>query len=117
MMERTRTKSENMIKIDGEKLYGALKERGLTASQLCKELRINNGYFANAKHRGTMPNMMVVLLESRYGIPRDNYIIKEEPAVVEIVTDNDFFSEENQTKLYKLVYAAMYNAMKRALNE
>lgn len=109
-----------MVTIDAEKLFSQMKERGLTRSKICKDVGVNSGYFANAKTRGTMSNMMAVLLESRYGILRDTYVIKEKPTVVdvvEVVSNNDFFSEENQQKLYKLMYSAMYNAMKRALEE
>lgn len=116
----TRTASENMIKIDGNKLYQAMKERGFTPTKICREIGVNGGYFANAKSRGSIANMMIVLLESRYGIPRDTYVVKEEEeevSVVEVVQHDDFFSEENQQKLYKLVYSAVYNAMKRALSE
>ena len=107
------------IKIDGNKLYQAMKERGLTPTKICREIGVNGGYFANAKSRGSIANMMIVLLESRYGIPRDTYVVKEEEevSIVEVVQHDDFFSEENQQKLYKLVYSAVYNAMKRALSE
>lgn len=114
------TKNNSLVRIDVEKLYKEVKERGFTMSKLCKDLGVNSGYFSNAKSRGTISNLAVVALESRFGIPRDSYVIKEESSneVVEVVkTSDDFFSEENQRKLYKLVYTAMYNAMKRALSE
>ena len=115
----TRTASENMIKIDGDKLYQQIKERGLTPAKICRDVGVNSGYFSNAKFRSSMANMMIVLLESRYGIPRDTYVVTEEEEVnvVEVVQHDDFFSDENQQKLYKLVYSAVYNAMKRALSE
>ena len=115
----TKTAHENMVKIDGNKLYGQFKERGLTPARLCRELGINSGYFSNAKYRGSIANMMIVLLESRYGIPKDTYIVKEkvEDAVVEVVSSDNFFTEDNMKKLYHIMYSAMYNAMKQALNE
>ena len=112
--------SSNVVKIDGEKLYTQIRERGITPTKICTDIGVNSGYLSNAKHRGVLSNVMVVLLESRYGIPRDSYVIKDEveSSVVEVVTaDNDFFSEENQQKLYKLVYSAVYSAMSRALSE
>lgn len=120
MSERTRTAPDNMVKIDGEKLYAQFKERGLSASKLCTDIGVNSGYFSNAKHRSSMANMMIVLLESRYGIPRNTYVEeKKEPetTVVEVVSHDDFFSEDNMKKLYQLMYSAMYNAVKQALNE
>lgn len=57
----TRTASENMIKIDGDKLYSAMKERGLTPARICREVDVNSGYFSNAKYRNSMANMMIVL--------------------------------------------------------
>ena len=117
----TRTSPVNMIKIDGDKLYAQLKERGLFPSKIAAEVGVNSGYFSNAKYRGSMANMMIVLLESRYGIPRDTYVIKEEveseQPVVEVISREDFFTEENQKTLYKIIYSAVYNAMKLALSE
>ena len=116
-----KTSSENMVKIDGEKLYEQFKERGFYITKLCKDIGVNSGYFSNAKYRGSMANMMIVLLESRYGIPRNTYVIEEkqesENAIVEVVSYDDFFSEDNMKKLYQIMYSAMYNAVKQALNE
>ena len=115
-----KTISENVVKIDGEKLYVQFKERGLMPTKLCSDIGVNRGYFSNAKRRGNMPMMMVILLESRCGIPKTTYVIedeKPETAVVEVVPKEDFFSEENMKKLYKLMYSAMYAAIKQALNE
>ena len=109
----------SMIKIDGKKLYNQFKKHGITQLRVCKEVGVNSGYFSNARNRGSLASMMVMLLESQYGIPRDTYVIPEvtETQVVEVVPKDDFFSEENQQKLYKLMYSAMYNAVKRALEE
>ena len=116
-----RTASENMVKIDGEKLYEQFKERGLQTTKLCADIGVNSGYFSNAKYRSSMANMMIVLLESRYGIPRNTYVVEEkkepETTVVEVVSHDNFFSEDNMKKLYQLMYSAMYNAVKQALNE
>ncbi len=113
--------NKNMVKIDAKKLYDAIEERGLTFSHVCKEIGVNNSYFANAKVRGTLANLAVVILESRFGIPKDSYVISDEETAVTVVekvsTVDDFFSEENQRKLYRLMYSAMYAAVKQALSE
>ena len=119
MSGKTRTTPDNMIKIDGNKLYEQFKERGLVTAKICNDVGVNSGYFSNAKHRGRMANMMIVVLESRYGIPRDTYVIteKSEQSVVEVIPKEDFFTDENRRILYKIVYSAVYNAVKLALNE
>lgn len=114
----TRTSPANMTKIDGEKLYAQFKERGITPAKLCRDLGLNTGYFSNAKYRGNIANMMIVLLESRYGISRDTYIVKDnEVTVVEATKSDNFFTEDNMKKLYQIMYSAMYNAVRQALNE
>ena len=116
-----RTSPENTVSINGTKLYEQFKERGLFPTRVSTAIGVSAGYFSRAKRRGRMATMMTVLLESRYGIPKSTYVIEEkkepEKAVVEVVSQEDFFSEENTKKLYKLMYSAMYAAMKQALNE
>lgn len=123
MSTGVRTEPANMVKIDGEKLYKEIKERGLTTARICRDLGVNSGYFSNAKYRGSIANLAVVVLESRYGIPRETYIIKEEQEnpvqVVEVVKekDTDFFSDENMHKFYQVIYSAVYEAVKKAWSE
>ena len=118
-----RTDPANMIKIDGEKLYKEIRERGLTIAKLCNDLGVNSGYFSNAKYRGSIANLAVVALESRYGIMRDSYVVKEEQEtsvqVIEVMKekDVDFFSEENMHKFYQVIYSAVYEAVKKAWSE
>ena len=122
MATGVRTDPANMVKIDGEKLYKEIRERGLTTVKLCKDLGVNSGYFSNAKYRGAIANLAVVALESRYGIMRDSYIIKEEDTAVQVVEvvkekETDFFSEENMQKFYQVIYSAVYEAVKKAWSE
>ena len=127
MRKKARTGHGNMVKIDGEALREQFRKRGLAASRLCKDIGVYASYFANAMRRGVMPNMMIMILESCYDIPRDSYVLPEETeeknetetTAVEVISRSadDFFSEENMKKLYQLMYSAVYAAMKCALNE
>lgn len=112
-----------MIKIDGEKLYSLISERGLKLHSMCKELGVNSSYFSNVRSRGNMSGLMVVTLESRYGIPRNAYVITEEekgaePVIVETPKEvNIKISEEVAKQLYKIMYSAVYEAVKKAWAE
>lgn len=70
---------------------------------------------------GSMSNVMGASLENICNIPRALYELKDEP---EIVTSETHVSEiqltltdELEQKLYKLVYTAVYQAVKLASSE
>lgn len=117
-----KTPSSKMIKVDVEKLAMAFADRNRKPTNIAADLGLGNGYFSNVKQRGVISPVVVVALESRFGIPREEYIIPDEPEpqnqLVEVIsTTDDFFSDENQQKLYKLIYSAVYGAVSAALNE
>lgn len=123
MGKKRKGEFSQVIDIDGNKLYEVFKERDLRPTKIAQEIGVNQGYFSNAKYSKRMSLLVVSLLESKYNIPRELYLPVEEKEesvtaqVVEVVQQTDFFSEENQKKLYKIVYSAVHNAMKQALNE
>lgn len=110
---------KQFIKFDSEELYKIFRERGLQSSKLAKEMGVNQSYFSNAKKRGTINEMAVLLLESKYNIPRSRYVIaegqkKEEDNNVEQKTN---ITEEMKKELYEILYSAVYEGVKKALNE
>ena len=122
--KKKRGEFSQVIDIDGNRMYEVFKERDLHPTQIAKEIGVNQGYFSNAKYTNRMSLLVVSLLESKYDIPRELYLPVEEEKVeettaqiIEVVQQPDIFSEENQKKLYKLMYSAVYNAMKCALSE
>lgn len=113
-----------MVKIDGEKLCEQITQRGLTQHKMCAELGVNSSYFSNARSRGQLAALMTVTLESRFGIPKDTYVIEEkeevkkEPVTVESPKEiNMTISSEVEKQLYKIIYSAVYEAVKKAWAE
>lgn len=110
---------KKFVKFDSEELYKIFKERGLQCTKLAKEMGVNSSYFSNARTRGTINEMAVNLLEAKYNIPRSRYVIVEEQKKEE---DNDVkkrtnITEEMKKELYEILYSAVYEGVKKALNE
>ncbi len=104
------------VEIDSEKLYQIFNERGLMVTSIAKEIGVNTGYFSNAKTRGSMSELVVTALEVHYNIPRSKYVIVHEEEKPEVKQDR-LFTEKDKVALYELIYSAVYNAMKKVLNE
>ena len=116
--------SSKMVKINGEKLYEQISQRGLAKDKMCAELGVNSSYFSVARSRGQLAALMTVTLESRFGIPKDTYVIEEkeevkkEPVTVESPKEiNMNISSEVEKQLYKIIYSAVYEAVKKAWAE
>lgn len=106
------------IQIDSEKLYKVFRERGLQTTVVAKEIGVNTGYFSNAKTRGCLSELVATALEAHYNIPRNKYIVSEKPKAEEPKEPKTrLFNAEDQVVLYECVYSAVYNAMKKVLNE
>ena len=104
------------VEIDSEKLYQIFNERELKVTSIAKEIGVNNGYFSNAKTRGTMSELVVTALEVHYNIPRSKYVIVHKKEKPEVEQDR-LFTEKDKVALYECIYSAVYNAMKKVLNE
>lgn len=104
------------VEVDMEKLYQIFKERELKVTSVAKDIGVNNGYFSNAKTRGTMSELVVTALEVHYNIPRSKYVIVHKEEKPEVEQDR-LFTEKDKVALYELIYSAVYKAMKKVLNE
>ena len=112
------------VDIDGEKLREIFKQRGLVVADVGKELGYSQGSFSGALHKNRLLVQSVVFLESKYSIKYDDYklvepvevVEKPEAAVVKIPTSKEIF-EQVKDDLYKLIYAAVYEAVKKAWSE
>lgn len=104
------------VEVDVDKLYQIFKERDLKVTSVAKDLGINCGYFANARTRGTISELVVTALEVHYNIPRSKYVIAHKKEKSEVEQDR-LFTEKDKVALYELIYSAVYKAMKKALNE
>ena len=108
----------NMITANIDRLYDIFKERELTVKQVTKEMGVNMSYFSNAKTRGTLNEVAIILLESKFNIPRELYVKKQtEEIIIETKPSEFVFTPELKKELYQILYSAMYHAVKQALND
>ena len=105
-----------MVKIDKTKLDNELRKRGLTNTDVSKELGFHNGYISDAMHRERIGVVVLRMLEVLYNISPDSYVIEDKKEKIEIV-DNELKETINYEKLYNLVYTAVYEAVKKAWAE
>lgn len=105
------------VEVDMDKLYQIFKERELKVTLVAKDIGVNGGYFANARTRGTISELVVTALEVHYNIPRSKYVIVHKEEEKPEVEQDRLFTEKDKVALYELIYSAVYKAMKKALNE
>lgn len=113
----------NQINIDGEKLAEILKERGLMATKVSAEIGYHPSAISRCVKAGHMAKNMAKSIELRYGIACDKFVIPEEKKQPEQASF-DLVIDEKKTadpidyeKLWKVIYTATYEAMKKAWNE
>ena len=107
------------VAINGESLRSEFKMRGMTLSDASVKIGYEASYLSKATRDGLMPKSTMLLIQAMYNIDPEIYLLKEdepiEAHIVEVVqhglTDEDF------QKLYKVIYSAVYEATKQALNE
>ena len=110
-----------LVEISGIKLEAAIASRGMTMQYVSEELGYNPSFIANCKNRNLINKAVIVGLQSCFGIPLDEYKAEEPPAIVKALEAD---SEEklqaitvepiDYDRLWKLVYTATLEAMKKA---
>lgn len=109
-----------MVKIDGKKLKSAIAERRLEAMKISEAIGYERAYMSHCIMRGTMRESTILTLEKIYGISRDEYVVKEEPPVIEKEQTNEAvpaFDDEFWKTLRMVISSAVYEAVHRAWNE
>lgn len=117
--------------VDIELLKDEAKKRGENLTTLSKGIGYGGGYLSGMcqknkaanKTRG-IPDRTAILLYERYNIRIDDILRKSEAPVLEVI-EPEPEATENETKpfemdwaqLYNTIYAAVYEAMRKALNE
>ena len=113
------------VEIDGAKLAEIFKKRGLKMRDVSKDCGFEDSYFSHKVRENKMTKSAMILLQDRYKIyPNEYEIDKPEPEIVsaellpvEISRSMDFtISEDTAKKLHHIIYSAVYEAMKMALN-
>lgn len=113
-------KCNRMVKIDGKKLQKELAKRCLRQNDVSLEIGYEQAYLAHCIARGTLRENTILMLEKIYGIPRDEYVVKEEPPVIEKEQTSEAvpaFDDEFWKTLRMVISSAVYEAVHRAWNE
>ena len=115
----------NMLKIDGAKLKDKMYEFGFTRHFLAKKLGISPNTMSYWFDKNIIPISTMEQITEMFDITYEDVKLPEKkkpepkpepPKTPEKKTqNNEKISEEE--KLYRVVFAATYNAMKRALSE
>ena len=116
------------IEIDGTKLAEIFKKRGLKMQDVSRDCGFDGSYFSHKVRENRMTKSAMILLQDRYKIyPNEYEVAKPEPEIVsaELLpveftrsTEVEFtISEDTAKKLHKIIYSAVYEAVKLALNE
>ena len=101
------------IDIDGEKLKELIKDKGTNPSSVARNLGCGHD-ITNAIRRGKIKKPLALLMCSYLGIEATDFIAdepiaKEEPQEIIIAPQ---ISEEQWTRLEKLIYEAVTRALK-----
>ena len=96
-----------------EKLKDIIKSKGLTQAKISIALGRSHGYL----HNGAISNEFLKSLEKYYGISSEDIDAKpfDGPKGSESVTEGPKAFDYDD--LYKCIYGAVYQAVKKALNE
>lgn len=116
------------IEIDGTKLAEIFKKRGLKMQDVSRDCGFEGSYFSHKIRENRMAKSAMILLQDRYKIyPNEYELDKPEPEIVsaELLpveftrsTEVEFtISEDTAKKLHQIIYSAVYEAVKLALNE
>lgn len=106
-------KETNMMPIDGKKFESALKRRGIPMQQASREIGFASSYLGNCVALGRIRKAAVHTLKSLYNIEYND-----------IAPDSKTEEKHEPTNpvidygmMYKTIYGAVYEAVKKALAE
>ena len=111
-----------MIEFDPVRLQNEIGRRGLTPSSISKEMGYSLNFMAQVLRRGSLRDETLNLLKEKYNITfQDIQKKKPEPPKPEIPTPDITMKLVEEAVFRALsrmnIEEALYNAMKRALNE
>lgn len=113
----------NQIKIDGKALAKILKERGLAMIKVSEEVGYHYTNLSKCIRNNQMSKNMARGIELRYGIPLEKFVIPEEkPEPEQMAIDlapadpGKPVDPIDYEKLWKVIYTAAYEAMKKVWN-
>ena len=112
----------NMIKIDKDKLRNEIQRRGISLVEASVAIGAKRNYLSSALYTGTMNMIVVNALKLQYNINPEDIIYKEEPEEPEKLEEVTSKPQQDvpvisTNELYQIIYSAVYQAVKTALNE
>lgn len=112
----------NCIEIDGKKLKKIFDKRGLKMQDISIDCGYEGSYFSKATRENRMSKTATILLQDRYKIYPEDYepdkeVVTVEVATVETPKTEMVISEETAKLLHKIIYSAVYEAVKKAWAE
>lgn len=102
---------KSTVRINGQALKRELDRKGYSYAEASGLIGRTSTFMTNVISKQVTSAPSVKLIEAYLGIPKERYVLNGEPVQEEPVPQ---LSEET---LYKVIYAAVYEAMKKALNE
>lgn len=102
---------KKMVEIDGDKLHLELAKREISKTGAAEKIGKSESYFSTVCKRERLTESSAKLIDAILGIPLELYVkCKQDPVKKE---DNDF----SYNKIYEVVYAAVYHAVKAAFKD
>jgi len=109
--------SREKFEIDGQKLREEFKKRNLSLTQVEKECGFGQSTMSHCCSKNYITKMIREMLALRYNIQFDTYKkVEEVPQIESQSIEKPILTEEDWEHLYKVIYSATYEAMKRALS-
>ena len=102
----------NSVNIDGNKLLAAIKATGMTPGQVSRGIGASDSYITTAARYRRMGGAYIVALEEKYGVKRELFIEEKDNQREETTA-----GAVDWDKLYQCIYAAVYEAVKKAWSE
>lgn len=126
-MERRQGTRSTTVRVDGDALRNELQKRNLKASEASKEMGFSSQYInnmiADAKRcgRGNIVHISkaaVNLLFEMFNIRPESILYVEQKITPDVVEQKDSGTiTMDEDTLYRIIYAAVYAAVKQAWNE
>ena len=119
------------VEVDGVKLREIFKKRGLKMLEVSRDCGYEESYFSHVCRDNKITKSAMIILQDRYKIYPNEYeldkveseiveseIVHAELLPVEVTQSTEFtISDDTAKKLHTIIYSAVYEAVKLALNE
>jgi hypothetical protein len=107
-----------VIKIDPDKLTKEFEKRNLIKGDVSEAMGHNRNYMSDTIRRKTISKHAVVFLHKNYNIDLKDYeVIQEGKREENPKPEEVFLKDMTDKQAYRLIYSAVYHAVKKAWSE